>query len=53
MTKYCHEFPVREGDEPEECFEGTPCAEDCVRLSRVQYWDECSYGCMWRGKAGD
>lgn len=30
-----------------ECFEGTAKADECIRLEKGQYWDECPYGGRW------
>lgn len=51
--KPCHEFTQPDGQPPEECFEGTAKADECMRLEKGQYWDECPHGGRWRsGKDG-
>ena len=44
MFNPCYQFPQPEGKGPEECYEGTNMAKDCVRLLKGQHWDECPYG---------
>ena len=48
VFKACHEYIQPEDKGPEECFEGTPNADECIRLERGQYWDGCPYGGGWK-----
>lgn len=47
VPKPCHEVTQPEDKGPEECFEGTPKADECMRLEKGQHWDECPHGGRW------
>lgn len=44
MIKYCYFYTQPEGKEPELCFEGTNCEDECVLLSHGGVWMDCKWG---------